>query len=558
MQRVPEVTTTKSTLGTRLTRHSATPAPEEFSRRGAAGDRVEKLQAALAELNLDPGQRNGKFGAKTEAALKAFQEANGIRPSGIYGPKTRAALRKALLKDHASGGPRLVSGDRGEAVRRLDRVLQKAGVLKGKVNDRFDAQTLRAVKAFERQQGGTVDGIVGEALWRKLGGAGEGCGPRLSNGSSGPAVVSLQRALKARGVYRGAVNGDFGAATERAVKAFERRKGLEGDGVVTNEVWAQLRSHAVVRPTVGGPTLKKGLTGQAVALLQSRLKERGLYSGAIDGRFGEATKQAVKKLERRRGAKTDGVVGNALWTALGGAGTGSGPRLRRGSKGETVEILQRRLKAMGLYGGPVDGDFGPMTQAALKRLEKKRGLTADGIADRKVWGALGRHLVMAPAPINRNTEPRHDYRHVQFRGGEMNARTKVMLERAEAIAKSMGVSVPVFVVQGSYNHGVDASGGTHDGGGALDLRTQGRSVAEVQKLVKAMRMAGFAAWKRGFGGDSFTPHIHAIAIGDRQLSWAARNQVAEYFRGGDGLIGSAPDGDRNVGRPFPKWARKYR
>lgn len=557
MSRVPQVTTTQSTLGTRLIQDSVTPAPEEFSKRGASGERVEQLQKALAALNLTPS-RAGRFDAKTEAALKAFQEANGIKPSGIYGPKTRAALRKALAKAHAAGGPQLRSGDRGRAVLRLDRALHKAGLLKGEVNDKFDLATLRAVKAFERQQGVTADGVVGDALWKRLGGAGDGTGPRLAKGSKGDAVEVLQRALKARGLYAGPIDGDFGPKTQLAVKKFERRKGLKEDGVVNDEVWGQLRTHVLTRPTVGGPALKKGMTGQAVEVLQSKLKERGLYSGPIDGKFGDVTEQAVKRFERQRRMTADGRVGNALWDKLGGAGTGSGPRLKRGSKGQVVEILQRRLKAMGHYSGPIDGQFGPMTQAALKTLEKKKGLTVDGIADRKVWGALGRHVVMAPAPASSKTEPRHDYRHVHFRGAEMNMRTKVMLQHAESLAKKMGVSVPVFVVQGSYNHGVSASGGTHDGGGALDIRTRGRSVSEVQKLVKAFRMAGFAAWKRGYGGDSFTPHIHAIAIGDRQLSSAARNQVSEYFRGGDGLIGSAPDGDRSVGRPWPKWANKYK
>lgn len=163
-----------------------------------------------------------------------------------------------------------------------------------------------------------------------------------------------------------------------------------------------------------------------------------------------------------------------------------------------------------------------------------------------------------PKPVDAK-EPAHNYRRVKVDEGWINVRTREMLKRAESYASAMGVKNPHFyMVQGSYSSSVSASGGTHDGGGAIDLRTWQHTKTDVVKMVKALRMAGFAAWKRGFGGDNFDPHIHAIAIGDRQLSSGARNQVAEYFRGGDGLIGSAPDGDRGVGKPFPNWAKKYR
>ncbi|MEG3850621.1 pesticin C-terminus-like muramidase [Microcoleus sp. herbarium19] len=59
---------------------------------GASGSDVVKLQKRLLELELNSGSADGKFGPKTEAALKQFQTNQKILVDGIAGPKTLAAL----------------------------------------------------------------------------------------------------------------------------------------------------------------------------------------------------------------------------------------------------------------------------------------------------------------------------------------------------------------------------------------------------------------------------------------------------------------------------------
>lgn len=58
--------------------------------------------------------------------------------------------------------------------------------------------------------------------------------------------------------------------------------------------------------------------------------------------------------------------------------------LKKGSKGEDVKTLQRLLNVT-----PVDGDFGPKTDAAVKAFQKSKGLYPDGIVGNKTWEALG-------------------------------------------------------------------------------------------------------------------------------------------------------------------------
>lgn len=63
--------------------------------------------------------------------------------------------------------------------------------------------------------------------------------------------------------------------------------------------------------------------------------------------------------------------------------------LRQGATGGEVKELQRRLKQWGYYSGEVDGIYGKATVEAVKYFQKKNGLTADGIAGKSTFAALG-------------------------------------------------------------------------------------------------------------------------------------------------------------------------
>ena len=63
--------------------------------------------------------------------------------------------------------------------------------------------------------------------------------------------------------------------------------------------------------------------------------------------------------------------------------------LRQGSKGGEVKEVQRRLKEWGYYKGEIDGVYGAKTMEAVKAFQRKNGLTADGIAGKSTYEALG-------------------------------------------------------------------------------------------------------------------------------------------------------------------------
>lgn len=65
---------------------------------------VKQVQLLLAFLGYDPGDCDGVDGKNTRAALRAFQQAEGLEPDGIAGQQTQARLREAVFQGRTKTG----------------------------------------------------------------------------------------------------------------------------------------------------------------------------------------------------------------------------------------------------------------------------------------------------------------------------------------------------------------------------------------------------------------------------------------------------------------------
>jgi len=167
-------------------------------KQGDRGTEVTRVQQRLQRLDYFEEQPTGYFGDITENALKRFQRDRGLKPDGILGPNTEAALfgesqpnsdspfnnSGFLSGDRESSAPvataepqatataevevdsqataRLLKlRDKGDRVRQLQIRLEKAGFSPGEADGIFGEQTREAVLGFQRSRGLTVDGIAG-------------------------------------------------------------------------------------------------------------------------------------------------------------------------------------------------------------------------------------------------------------------------------------------------------------------------------------------------------------------------------------------------------------
>jgi peptidoglycan hydrolase-like protein with peptidoglycan-binding domain len=139
----------------------------------------------------------------------------------------------------------------------------------------------------------------------------------------------------------------------------------EGDTVGSHgtPILLILHSGSTSTTTAEQPTTP---TDPAVADLQYVMTRLGFYTGPIDGLYSAETTAAVTEMQKALGVTADGVYGPETDAAL------------KGKARDVVVQIQTVLTQYGFYTGPIDGNYGTDTQAAVKKLQTDLGVTADG------------------------------------------------------------------------------------------------------------------------------------------------------------------------------------
>lgn len=268
---------------------------EQILRVHDEGPLVRALQLALARLGY-PLRGSASFAEKTLRAVKDFQKAHGLEVDGEVGRETAAAIDRALA-ERSSTTPNAAT---------------------------------------------TVSGLIGGRI--------------LRIGDAGPIVQAVQLELARLG-YPLEGTGNYGPATERAVRDFQARHTIEADGELGPEVASAIDralearkppaapsavacgrapsaadiAGALAQPAqivagslagyVGNVVLGLGDEGSAVTALQLALAKLG-YQLRGTGHFGGATEAAIMDFQERCGLEVDGEVGPETARAIDEAAAG--------------------------------------------------------------------------------------------------------------------------------------------------------------------------------------------------------------------------------------------
>jgi peptidoglycan hydrolase-like protein with peptidoglycan-binding domain len=131
------------------------------------------------------------------------------------------------------------------------------------------------------------------------------------------------------------------------------------------------------------PLVRQDDEGPRVFALQYLLRSHG-YALTVDGIFGPQTRVQVMEFQGDKGLQVDGLVGQQTWSALV-----LGRTVRSGDSGDGVRAAQYLLRhRFGNQNVVVDGDFGRITDGAMRDFQTEYDLLIDGIVGPQTWRAL--------------------------------------------------------------------------------------------------------------------------------------------------------------------------
>ena len=432
-------------------------------RTGSTGSAVEQVQfwlntlaqyeSALPSLSVD-----GRYGAATASAVRAFQRRYGLTVDGVVGRETWNAIYnefRSIQSDNgtpnAYPGTALREGASGQNVRLVQFWLKIAHTVYSRLNDltvdgKFGAATTAAVKRFQTYFGLTSDGVVGRTTWNKLYEVYNDIANKLLSsslrpgeypgilrrGSSGTAVRELQFYLYLLSAYESSIpavgiDGSFGAATENAVRAYQRFAGLTVDGIVGRATWESLYGKASALRSSGpvvtlkrlpypGKPLTVGSEGSDVLYYTILLRRIAYYFESVETpplatSYTGETAAATRSAQVLLGLPETGIADAETWTAVEALSlqlaTGMpnpdrdaaremaypGRAMKEGSVGPDVMQIEQWINGRAnLCCGEGfvrdNSSFGPAETVAVKAAQARAGLQQTGTVGRETWAAL--------------------------------------------------------------------------------------------------------------------------------------------------------------------------
>ena len=191
---------------------TATPKQESVwktLRPGDSGAEVRQLQENLIQLGYLSGKPDGKYGAKTQEAVRAFQKANKLKVDGTAGPATLKAVyggkaaAAPTAKPTATPKPSeatasLKQGSTGSEVKSMQEKLIDLGFLTGKADGVYGKKTTAAVKAFQKANSLKADGIAGVKTLAQLKNSGKAAATPTPAVTPRPTAAPQMAALTGR------------------------------------------------------------------------------------------------------------------------------------------------------------------------------------------------------------------------------------------------------------------------------------------------------------------------------------------------------------------------
>ncbi|MCA9716928.1 MAG: peptidoglycan-binding protein [Myxococcales bacterium] len=386
------------------------PAPRPSSK-------IRERQQKLARLGFNPGPIDGVWGRSSRLALIEAQKALGLEADGVWGPKTEAAINKALDEGLPSDSDAekkppakqkkitLDPADPTAKIKARQQALAHLGYEPGEIDGKWGKRSRAALILAQRELGLKADGVWGpktadaikaaiNSNWERPARRRRPVKSAKKLPTSAPSKRDLERQklLTRLGFKPGPADGVWGTKSDLALRAAQKKFGQRQDGRWTPELDRILRGALVAKQLAEGKKANPNEYGTATPsdrdlARQKALQRLGFDPGTPDGVWGPKSDRALKAAQRalglpvdgRWGPETDARIQKALndgWTFQ--AGSPKQPARHDDRDLSTVRQRQQALRELGAYDGAIDGVWGRGSRAALKSAQRRLGLTVDG------------------------------------------------------------------------------------------------------------------------------------------------------------------------------------
>lgn len=306
--------------------------------------------------------------------------------------------------------PTLKVGSTGEAVSELQAALKIMGYYNGAVDGTYGQTTATAVSQFKQSAGLAPDGVVDAATWQQLFPGGQTVAANAEQISSTPTTTnnfpkpnqtaaSLPRPVvtsnqESRTTTTTRINTGNAqqletvrtTSTSRTTNNNSRSESSRNNtrqSARTTNVTSTNNSTNRGRSTNNTSSTNTNRNNANASTTNRRRTATNTTSTRNTGNSGRNTANNTSNYRTRQTDQNSQKPG-IQYTAAGL------PILRLGMRGEEVYDLQTRLQRLGYLKNNPDGDFGAATEAAVKALQQRFGLEADGVAGGETWEILTR------------------------------------------------------------------------------------------------------------------------------------------------------------------------
>jgi len=330
---------------------------------------IANTQSELRRRGYDVPVVSGVLDAKTQTAIRAYQQQSGLTVTGKASESLLARLQASDGSNHTQ--------TQQDLVRTVQAELSDLGYNGGPADGVYGPSTRSAVRAYQADNKLPVTGEVTQSLLVHM----------QEHGSMNNAqreqrdmALAVEEELARRGYNTGQVDGVVDTATQTAIRTYQSDAGVTIDGKVDAELLASLRTAP-----------KDAMARQElVSRIQTELNRLGYNAGPNDGAFGPSTRRAIVTYQsdmnmQVTGEASAGLLSDLRNTDRRSAGNDQGDAM---APAELVQQIEDELTRLGWDVGTPDNEWGAKSRNAAREFQSKINVPVTGNADRELLTQL--------------------------------------------------------------------------------------------------------------------------------------------------------------------------